>query len=398
MDITNKIFNHFSRVIMNSLFGFIENEKIKKGKKLKSIIKDFKFNEVLLKYLLIINIIISTISIINIERMMIWRSYIISIKIKISQIGDTQIFRSDDITYYDKVPKPNEIYINNLQIKPFTSNFYYFEQIENKITFIWDDPGLFSLAYMFSECSNITEMEFITFDAPIIYKLDYMFSMCSSLISLNLSVFNTPRLSEMYFVFYGCSSLEYLNLENIKKPSVSDIFQGTSDKLIICSSNFDEWSNSYTRVKFNCFYKETQNDFNNCSIKDLNKILENKNPCKQCGFDYYKIPEKFINGLNNFRCFKSPEGYYLNKDELIYEECYSSCKTCEQKGSSTFHNCIKCKDNYIYKYTFDFSDYINCYNDCPDYYYLDEITNEKHCTRSCPENYSKLIFNIRHNV
>ena len=166
-----------------------------------------------------------------------------------------------------------------------------------------------------------------------------------------------------------------------KKPSVSDIFQGTSDKLIICSSNFDEWSNSYTRVKFNCFYKETQNDFNNCSIKNLDKILENK------------IPEKFINGLNNFRCFKSPEGYYLNKDELIYEECYSSCKTCEQKGNSTFHNCIICKENYRYRYTFDFSDYINCYDVCPDYYYLDEITNEKHCTRSCPENYSKLIFN-----
>ena len=126
MEITNKISKHFSKVVMNSHFGFIENEKINKGKKLKSIIKDFKFNEGLLKYLLIINIIISTISFINIERMINCHQSHVSMKIKISQIGDTQIFIGDDIMNYDKAPTPNEVHINNQQIRPFTSNYILF--------------------------------------------------------------------------------------------------------------------------------------------------------------------------------------------------------------------------------------------------------------------------------
>ena len=390
----NISFNLFSKSISNLIFGFTGNErKKKKRNRLTNIIKTNKCGKEFLKYLFILNIIISIIALTNKGRIIYSNSTTIEIKIKLTQITKTTIFRKDNSDDNTIVPPPDNLFINENEFHPISGNYLYdFVQIENNIKFIWNND-ITSLKCMFNGCLHIAEIDFITFNAPKIEDMSRMFYFCSSLTSLNLSIFNTSKISNMDSMFQGCSKLEYIGIEHVKKaPLSNNIFEGTPEKLFVCSSNYDEWY-CYDRVFLNCINAENQYDKQNCSIKDINLILENKNVCKNCGSGYYKIPNEFINGLNVFRCFKTPEGYYLNNDDLIYENCYSSCKTCEQRGNQTSHNCIKCKDNNKYKHKFNFSDYFNCYDFCSDYYYIDGITNETFCTKSCPENYSKLIIN-----
>ena len=132
----------------------------------------------------------------------------------------------------------------------------------------------------------------------------------------------------------------------------------------------------------------------------MNKESLNKNLCISCNNEegYYPIDNE-INNVNNFiKCYKSPEGYYLDKVELLYKKCFISCKECNIGESEYYHNCVECNDNYIYE--IQFSDYKNCYdnyNNCPYYYYFDTTENKFHCTynSACEGTYNKLIIGTK---
>ena len=51
----------------------------------------------------------------------------------------------------------------------------------------------------------------------------------------------------------------------------------------------------------------------------------------------------------------------MDKKDLFYKPCHSTCKTCKEKGEVLKHKCLKCKDNYPFEKIF--SDYKNCYNE-----------------------------------
>ena len=89
-------------------------------------------------------------------------------------------------------------------------------------------------------------------------------------------------------------------------------------------------------------------------------------------------------------CSRSPEGYYLDKNDSFYKLCYPTCKKCEIKGDNKTHNCIKCGDNYPYE--IKINNYSNCYISCKFYHYFDD-DNNYHCTfnLSCPQKYSGLL-------
>ena len=59
--------------------------------------------------------------------------------------------------------------------------------------------------------------------------------------------------------------------------------------------------------------------------------------------------------------------YYINcvNEEYLYRHCYNTCKTCEIEGNETHNNCLKCKDNFVYKINISNSIYKNCYINNP---------------------------------
>ena len=97
-----------------------------------------------------------------------------------------------------------------------------------------------------------------------------------------------------------------------------------------------------------------------------------------------------MNEPNFVNCSKNPIGYFLNGSR--YYPCYNTCETCLNQGNESNNNCLTCKNNYVFKFDFDFINKNNCYENCSYYYYLNS-DGKYICTedKKCPENYIKLI-------
>ena len=108
--------------------------------------------------------------------------------------------------------------------------------------------------------------------------------------------------------------------------------------------------------------------------------LEN-NYCTKCEEKYYPIyDDLYISKSGFLNCSKSPKGYYLDYINSVYKLCYTTCKICNISGNDAEHNCIECKDDYIYEALFPI--YKNCYKLCPNNF--DKlIENKSECIDDC---------------
>ena len=296
-----------------------------------------------------------------------------------------------------------------------------------------------NMEYMFYGCA-FTSLDLSTFETSRVYTMSYMFSDCVHLTSLNLSSFYTPLISDMSSMFNGCSNLGYINLQNAvisTSVNIQDILIGTAKNLVICLNQnslnninlnsslisqgcaISDCSNYWVQI-INKIYEEQ--NINECTllnyIKNTIKICPNgtylndsqecekceekcslcnldsinNNLCLACNEGYYQIYNNSNKSKAQFiECVKSPVGYYLDKNDLFYKECYLTCKKCEFNGSEISHNCTVCKDEYNYQ-TENFNS-LNCYKNCSKYYYLNKVTNQYFCTETlnCPDLYNKLI-------
>ena len=78
-----------------------------------------------------------------------------------------------------------------------------------------------------------------------------------------------------------------------------------------------------------------------CSNYSLGSILNEL--CISCKEGFYPIYNDQLNKNSFIKCYKDPEGYYLNESIWKYKPCYLSCQTCDGDGNELFHNCLKCK-------------------------------------------------------
>ena len=93
-----------------------------------------------------------------------------------------------------------------------------------------------------------------------------------------------------------------------------------------------------------------------CASYSIESIIDNK--CLSCenNFGFYPL----YNKSNSFiDCYNSIEGYYLDEENKEFKKCYQTCKTCINSGNEVEHNCISCKDGYIYE-NLSNSPFANC--------------------------------------
>ena len=298
-----------------------------------------------------------------------------------------------------------------------------------------------SMVRMFSYSSSLISLDLSNFDTSQVMEMYHMFSFCSSLTSLDLSKFNFLKVKDISYMFSGCILLEYINLSNFytydQSITHNNIFDKIQSNIVLCiNQNYVSFlsyflsSNCYTvdcsnnwkqkRKKMiaetsecidNCnnsqqyIYEYNGKCYDNCKNGYINNNAEckcelekcltclplalSKGLCTKCNKDYYPKENDILNIGEYFNCYKDPEGYYLDKNDSLYKECYFTCKSCEIKGNNTIHKCISCNDNYSKE--IKFNNYSNCYKNCNYYYYLDN-DNNYHCTLnlSCPNEYPKL--------
>ena len=116
--------------------------------------------------------------------------------------------------------------------------------------------------------------------------------------------------------------------------------------------------------------------------------------CDSCNNEegYYPKLKDISKGEQYIDCFNdSINYYYLDKNDYLFKDCYSTCKKCYGPGVYKNNNCSSCIENYILRN--DFENDTNCYQNCEaegKNYFFDEFRNFS-CVEKCPKNYRNLI-------
>ena len=219
---------------------------------------------------------------------------------------------------------------------------------------------------------------------------------CENLKYLDFSNLYLNNIESLEGAFNNCGKLIYANfryLKAINSANINDALDKIPTNAKFCL--LDEYTQNYlltpkgfsSNCSDNCFNKNIKLDIvlNECieTCQEHNYEYECNNIC------YHACPENtFVSVTTPYICYdNTPIGYYLDSSELIYKECYSTCKYCYGPGDDLNHNCKICKSGFI-----NSNNDKNCYLNCNYYFYIDE-SNNYHCTLNdkCPENYKNLI-------
>ena len=226
---------------------------------------------------------------------------------------------------------PNIIYINGNQNYTIT-NRYYFNEINNIVDLIWNEP-IDNCAYMFCNCSNITEIDLSTFDTSFVINMFLMFDGCSRLASLDISNLNTVNVKTMHRMFGGCSQLSSLNVSSFNTINVTDMggmFQYCSKLTSLNVSNFNTSNVVYMNSMFCGCSQLTSLDlsnFNTSKVINMHFMFSNclkLTSLNLSNFDTIKVESmngmfsscsklEYIN-LKNFRENDSLTVYYIFTD------------------------------------------------------------------------------------
>ena len=113
-----------------------------------------------------------------------------------------------------------EIYINDKK-QEYNNYFIPDKEGEYKIK-IKFKINLTDYSYMFADCKNITNINFINFNAENITNMEYMFFNCKNLRNINLYCFNIKNGITLDNIFSGCKNLKFSDLSHLIKKNNID--------------------------------------------------------------------------------------------------------------------------------------------------------------------------------
>ena len=131
--------------------------------------------------------------------------------------------------YHDNLKELSETNVNL-----FIKNNNEEKQYKYKKFFIPNEKGSYTIrltfkrlikdcSYMFYECYNIREINFLSFDTKNVTEMSGMFYRCKNLKKLNLSTFDTKNVTNMCCMFLGCINLIEINLLSFDTTKVTDM-------------------------------------------------------------------------------------------------------------------------------------------------------------------------------
>ena len=186
----------------------------------------------------------------------------------------------DSIKYYNQLLNEsmevyidNKRYINKRYFQPRNIGFY-----DIKLKF---DIKINNMSYMFYGCSNLTNIDFSSFDTKKVNNMSYMFYNCPNLIKVDLSSFDTKNVVNMNSMFYECSNLIKINLSSFDTKNVvnmSYMFCNCNNLSKINLSSFDTSSvNNMGSMFCNCsnLIEIDLSSFNTINVNNMSSMFCN---------------------------------------------------------------------------------------------------------------------------
>ena len=268
----------------------------------------------------------------------------------------------------------------------------------------FETNSITNMAHMFYNCNSLSSLDLSNFITESVTDMSFMFYGCDSLTSLELGIFKTDSVKNMNQMFYNCNSLNSLNLKYFNTLAVNSsnsrsMFENVKNTLLYCINNNSTSKNFKTQLSN---YNQT-----NCSvlcsinshkyILDKNKCInscvnDNENQYEYNDICYSTCPdgtttnytndnickyicEKYYNYEQTSCIEELPMGYYLNNSKLrTIDKCDIKCYNCSL-DSMCKELCISCNISQSFYPKIDDSsnegEFINCYNETPNGYYLD---------------------------
>ena len=222
---------------------------------------------------------------------------------------NTELYINEKRSGFNKYFKPNNEGEYNIKLK-----FYI---------------NLINCSYMFAECVNIIDINFISFKSNYITNMEYMFYNCINLKTINLDCFYTKNVTNMSGMFYWCKNLNILNLYSFDTKNVidmSEMFNGCKNLTNINLSSFDTKNvinmsgmfyecNKLNNLDLSSFdtskVTNMREMFYNCkSLNDLNLSFFNTKNVTNVEDMFYGCSDSKLN-------FNFPNFNKFNKEELI---------------------------------------------------------------------------------
>ena len=291
-----------SNLMLKKVFAFLN-----KGKLLKVI----KYNKKLINRL---NRDIND----YIEYSKLYSSIVIELKFENEKYGNFINISEEDEKYYhiyfdnsnkeikSHCVKENVKIINiriNYQVKSLRNLFYHIENIGSIFFKHFVRNNITDMAYMFSNCLRLKELNLSNFNTDKVIDMSNMFEDCISLNKLNLSNFNTNKVTNMKSMFYNCRSLIELNLSNFNTKNVTDMSNMFDTCLSIKELNLSNFNTdkvidmSYMFADCSSLININLQHFDIKNVTNMSNMFEGCSSLKE--LNLYNFHEYIENNMSN---------------------------------------------------------------------------------------------------
>jgi hypothetical protein len=243
---------------------------------------------------------------------------------------------------------------------------------------------------MMTNCYNGAQVHYYL-DSNLYNKCYATCETCNTIGDVNDHKCNTchsggyfPKVDNMTSCFTGAQSKYYLDNNNIYQKCYSTCEtcnttpgDANNHKCTACVTGFypkaDNTSSCFTGPQ-NLYYFDGsiyQNCYSTCQTCETTPGTGSNHQCKTCIANYFPKVDNLAS------CYTGPQTkYYL--DVSIYKQCFSTCETCNTIGDNTDHKCNTCISNYFPKV----DNMTSCFNGAQSEYYLDTNIYQK-CYLTC---------------
>ncbi|WP_439432628.1 BspA family leucine-rich repeat surface protein [Segatella copri] len=182
-------------------------------------------------------------------------------------------------------------------------NFTFLNQIEGIENL--NTENVTSMAYMFSSCNKLAELDVTHFNTANVKNMEYMFECCKGLSSLDVTNFNTANVTNMLAMF-GRTSLTSLDVTHFNTANVKDMtsmFYACRGLTSLDVTNFNTANVTSMRDMFCNCDKLTSLDvtnFNTAKVTDMGYMF-----CRCHNLKEIYVSDKFVTDAvtNSYQMF-----------------------------------------------------------------------------------------------
>jgi len=168
---------------------------------------------------------------------------------------------------------------NTENVTTMTSMFYQCKALKNVDLSSFNTAKVKEMQNMFSYCHSLTDLDLSNFDTSKVTNMNSMFKECKSLQSVDVSSFNTASVADMSWLFYYCESLKSLTLNHFNTSNVTKMnlmFSGCKNLELIDLSGFNTQNVLSMSQMFNSCSNLTTLDvssFNTSKVTDMGMMF-----------------------------------------------------------------------------------------------------------------------------